>query len=291
MSDVKSAYPPVIIIGMHRSGTSLLTDILERLGLFMGWRQNQNQEALFFYHLNNWLLRQSGGAWDQPELFDRVLNDEIVRPLFCDFLCYVLKTPRAVSFLGWPQYLRYRSVANLDFPWGWKDPRNTFTLPIWLELFPDAKVIHIYRNGVDVANSLRVRSQAGLKHFQRWRNLERRLAFSWWNQLSPKLYVRNFTLEDGFALWETYTRRADKHIAGWHPDRTRVIQYEYFLANPAATLQDICDFVGIAANSAQIQNASVGINASRARAYENDAELRHFYDTVKDSPQMVRYGY
>jgi hypothetical protein len=269
----------------------MLTDLLETLGLFMGKRQNENQEALFFCHLNKWLMRQSGGEWDQPELFDRVMADAARRGLFTDFLRYVLKTPRAVSFLGWLRYLRYRSPANLDVPWGWKDPRSTFTLPIWLDLFPDAKVLHIYRNGVDVANSLRVRSQNGLAHFGRWRQLHRRLAFSWWNQLSPKLYVRNFTLEEGFALWETYTRRADEHIAILPAERTKVIQYESFQTEPLAVMQELCDFVGVPARQAVIQQALASINPARASAYEHDDELRQFYEQVRHSAQMRAYGY
>ncbi len=284
-------HPPVIIIGMHRSGTSMLTDILEDLGLFMGRRQNQNAEATFFKHLNVWLLRQAGAAWDQPEPVSSLIADATRRELFGDFLRYTLTSPRAVSFLGWQRYFRYHDVARLDMPWGWKDPRSTFTLPFWLDLFPDARVIHIYRHGVDVANSLRVRSQAGLSHFATWKQWHRRLAFSWWNQLSPKLYVRHFSLAEGFALWETYTQQADSHIAALPPERTRIVQYEGFLADPATILHDLCEFVGVPARSEIIQPAIARINPARAHAFEQDPELREFYLHVKNSPQMNRYGY
>ena len=269
----------------------MLTDVLESLGLFMGHRQNQNEEAEFFKHLNVWLMRQAGADWDQPAPFDALLADAARRELFGEFLRYTLTTPRAVSYLGWPRYLRYRSVARLDLPWGWKDPRSTFTLPFWLDLFPDARVLHIYRNGVDVAKSLCVRSQAGLAHFATWKRLHRRLAFSCWNQLSPKLYVRHFSLNEGFALWETYSRRADLHIAALPPERTRVVQYEGFLADPLPVIQDLCDFVGVPARSDGIQQAIATIKPDRARAYEQDAQLREFYERIRHSPQMIKYGY
>ncbi|MBW1793701.1 MAG: sulfotransferase [Deltaproteobacteria bacterium] len=38
--------------------------------------------------------------------------------------------------------------------WGWKDPRTTLTLPLWLKLFPKARIIHVIRNGIDSALSL-----------------------------------------------------------------------------------------------------------------------------------------
>ena len=32
-------------------------------------------------------------------------------------------------------------VRDIPFPWGWKDPRNSITLPLWLRLYPEAKII------------------------------------------------------------------------------------------------------------------------------------------------------
>ena len=69
---------------------------------------------------------------------------------------------RAIEFLGAGRLLRYRSVHSLPFAWGWKDPQTIFTLPLWLKLFPDAKLIYLTRNGVDVAASLLTREQKRL---------------------------------------------------------------------------------------------------------------------------------
>ena len=100
-------------------------------------------------------------------------------------------------------------------PWGWKSPLTTFTLPIWLDLVPHAKVIHIYRHGVDVANSLRQREN---------RDWERRAPFSkgvlpvsgvtchpakdWGVYQSPPCD----SLEGGLTLWEEYVAEARAHV-------------------------------------------------------------------------------
>lgn len=42
--------------------------------------------------------------------------------------------------------------------WGWKDPRNTFTLEMWLAKFPEAKVIHLIRDREAVVASLQRRN-------------------------------------------------------------------------------------------------------------------------------------
>ena len=41
-------YNPIIIIGMHRSGTSMLSKILEDSDIFLGNNKDINNEALFF---------------------------------------------------------------------------------------------------------------------------------------------------------------------------------------------------------------------------------------------------
>jgi len=48
---VWTARPLILIVGMHRSGTSLLTGSLRRLGLIMGWRLN-NEGSVFFHRVN-----------------------------------------------------------------------------------------------------------------------------------------------------------------------------------------------------------------------------------------------
>lgn len=57
---------PVIIIGMHRSGTSLLSRVLEQTGVFMGNKKDENNEALFFLKFNDWILKQANATWDNP---------------------------------------------------------------------------------------------------------------------------------------------------------------------------------------------------------------------------------
>ena len=39
--------------------------------------------------------------------------------------------------------------------WGWKDPRNSLTLPFWKELLPNLKVVVCVRNPIEVIASLR----------------------------------------------------------------------------------------------------------------------------------------
>ena len=130
--------PPVIVLGMHRSGSSMIVNALEYLGLFVGCRKDPNHEARFFTKLNDWMLRQANASWDNPmrfKLLERFHIDNIKRVLRMH-----MSGVRRIEFLGLYKSLRYKDIRSLDFPWGWKDPRNTFTIDIWNELFPNAKI-------------------------------------------------------------------------------------------------------------------------------------------------------
>lgn len=284
--------PPIIIIGMHRSGTSILTRVLEELGLFVGWKKDCNHESLFFLRLNEWLLWQAGASWDNPAPFRFFLHQRQLTALSTKYLRVILTSPRVASYLGWRKHFRYRSVFNLDIPWGWKDPRNTITLPVWLEIFPEAKILYIYRNGVDVANSLENRSEKELIDFGEWMRKNK-----WTHRILhrgfPKIAnsVRCLSLREGFKIWETYTCDADKYIEALPPDRAMSIRYEDFVKNTVTVLQSVCPFVGITPRVEEVIRVQCKVNQGRSEVYNPLQSRKDFYESIKDSPQMRNYHY
>lgn len=283
-----SPRPPVVVIGMHRSGTSMLTRLLEELGLFVGWRKQADHESLFFLELNQWLLSQCGGAWDHPEAIRDLERIDEVRALVRDYLGVSLRSIRALSFLGGRRWLRHRDVAALDEPWGWKDPRSTFTLPFWLDLFPEAKVIHVYRHGVDVAQSLRKRNAAVIRErARRYRNLR------WTYAIRAKhsgfgVGLRCASLSEGFLLWEAYLREGRAHARARGPLGLE-LAYESFLEAPDRTLLEVAEFCGLSPGLARCRSAVRDVRGERCLAYRNDPELVEFADAVKD--RLAVHGY
>lgn len=280
--------PPVIIMGMHRSGTSMITRMLEMLGLFVGKKKQQDHEAFFFVNINDWLFNHSGGRWDYPEPIHYLLKDKEVRVLVVDYIKYLMKTPHVVSFLGWGKYVHYHTLFNLDFPWGWKDPRNTYTLPLWLDIFPDAKVVHIYRHGVDVANSLIVRRETLLTHAKELYK-SRKLLY-WFRQKTGYFTdtVRCASLEGAFSLWEEYIEEARKNI---HESKkpSMEIKYEDFLTEPYLTLKSLASFCSLQATDVIIAKAAEHVKKERAYAYKDDVELNIFSEQVVE--RLRKKGY
>ena len=63
---------PIIIAGMHRSGTSMVTNILKKLGLTIGSKLDSNHESIFFQRINIWMMSLLGSSWDSPKKFENI---------------------------------------------------------------------------------------------------------------------------------------------------------------------------------------------------------------------------
>ena len=285
-----SFLPPVILIGMHRSGTSLICRVLEELGLFVGNKLERNHEAWFFLRINEWIFRQGGAAWDNPEVLDHLLINQDLRELVSGRMRDILHSPRVMSYLGLRRYLRCSSIPSINFPWGWKDPRNTFTLPLWQEIFPQAKIIHIYRHGVDVAESLRVRCQRdiekGKEVSKKWGRQIRRGYRPPYSLFT--LSARCFDLSEGFSLWEQYIRRAGEHTTS-AGENGFSIKYENFLENPLPILEKLAHFCGLPVSSGKMQSVMGKLRSERAMAFTKNPRLIALSEQKRDI--LTEYGY
>lgn len=277
---------PIIVVGMHRSGTSLFARCLNALGVFVGRADEGHEEDVWFRELNSWVTAQCHAGWEEPNPVRYLLEQERVRAAVVDYLEVSMTSPRALAYLGPKRFLRNRTPIALDEPWGWKDPVNTVTLPLWLDVFPNAKVIHIRRHGVDVARSLHVRYdvmlESGLKTYQARRRLYR---------VRPKGQgfgsIRTARLEDCFSLWEEYLQAA--------VDNTRdlatpllELTYERLLADPAAIIDAVVSFAGLDAAPAR-RAAAAGIVRGSGLGYRSDPDLVAFAEA--NALRLARFGY
>ncbi len=277
---------PLIIIGMHRSGTSLIAGLLHKAGIFMGYKQDDNNESIFFQRLNEFLFRQANASWDNPHNF--LFIDRSFKDYARGLIEVHLKGLRRVHYLGPLGFFKYKTMKNIDFPWGWKDPRNTFTIDIWKEIFPEARIIHVFRNPVDVAESLRKREyrlrmdgRMGLK--ARIKELLLK------GKVYPCWSVRVQDIFEGINLWCQYTEKAlslDKEFG----ERMLHVKYETFLETPEESLQRILEFAGLDM-SKEISNVLREVKKDRRYAFLNNRELLSVYEKIKDLEPVKRLGY
>lgn len=265
---------PVIICGMHRSGTTLLIKILKELGLFIGKDLENNSESISFQQLNIWLMDLGHATWDYPRPF-LILDQH-------DLISQELKKRKNKdigAYLGWKRQV-LSSLGN-SFPWGWKDPRNTITLPIWLQLYPEAKVIYLVRNGIDVALSLMKRENENKNRF------EEIIQGNFHKNLSIR--CRNF--EECFALWESYSEIFETQSVAAIPGTEQLLRlsYEELVQEPTQTILRLSRFVDLPAES--MVAFSHKIDSTRANAYQSSTTGKQEFDKINTSPWMKHYGY
>lgn len=163
-----SATAQVVVLGMHRSGTSTLTGLLRLLGLWAGEEEDfppadEHNRAGYWEHRGVWavdeaILEALGASWSEVADLDLSRLDGESR-----------------------DRLRERArevVRDLDRhgPWVVKDPRLCLLFPFWREVLEHPFCVLIYREPLPVARSLAVRD--------------------------------GFPIPYGIALWELYTRES-----------------------------------------------------------------------------------
>lgn len=286
---------PAIVIGCHRSGTSIVTRLLERIGLYIGADLDTHYESNFFTRINTWLMRECGGAWDQPEPVRDAIADNNSRRALAHYVSGIVDSRFSASYLGWWRWLRYGGASDLPFHWGWKDPRNTITLPLWLNLFPDAKVIHLLRHGVDVADSLyrrQVTRRSEEELERRARNLKEELAWRFTDPLQahPRLpgAHRCASLEDSFKLWKIYEATARQNVRGLG-GRVITVRYEDLVSDPVCQLRELAQFVGLDVTDEKLEEVSGEVHRESVRAYKDDEDLRGFAEERRRHLQMFGY--
>jgi Sulfotransferase family len=277
---------PLLIVGMHRSGTRLLDDILTSLGVFMGADRQADGESVTFMSINEQIFHLCGTFWNEPMPVYFVLSD----PELLERATAVARDTLAALFGNYLGQGNLRSGGESDeiAPFGWKDPRNTFTLPVWRRIFPDARIIHVLRHGVDVAASLARRHGAAL-------------AKATGESVAPALTVikdqglgvlssrRGWNLGEALTMWEQYVEKSQLESAELG-DRALEIRFEDLLLAPEKLIPTIAQFCGVALPAPELYEAALArIDKVRAFAFRRDRKLVAFAEASREV--LGRYGY
>ncbi|OON82743.1 hypothetical protein B1H18_01505 [Streptomyces tsukubensis] len=193
----------VLVVGMHRSGTSAVTRAVNLLGVPLGLSSDRLPAS----------PSNKPGHWESTSLV--ALNDSVLHALGRSSWCpppldIWAGGPRAAAG---PTPRRARLLLQRVHPtrqWVWKDPRTSLTLPFWLAALHD----------VPVAIVLAVRHPM---------------------EVAVSLHKRDGTpVEVGLCMWERYVRHALAAAAGLP---VLITHYDRLLADPVAWAQRAAGFL------------------------------------------------
>lgn len=197
----------VVVLGMHRSGTSVITRGLEVLGVNLGGQllppvAGDNERGYWedgdINALNIDLLNSFGQDWDT--LASLAVEDFVHAPAMTGFKA------RAEALI--------RGKLSSTNCYGIKDPRLPRLLPFWKAVF-DALSVQVgyviaYRNPLSVARSLAARN--------------------------------GFSTDKSFFLWTEYMLQSLTHTATC---RRVVVDYDRIMENPETQLGRIAERLGL----------------------------------------------
>ncbi len=139
----------IVVLGMHRSGTSLVTGLLGKMGADLGpggvdTEANAGNpkgfwERLDVIEINDDLLAGQGAAWYRPAAFP--MGESV--PTFQENI-----DTRIKALIG---------SLNARRPWVIKDPRLCLTFPIWRARLDAPVCVLVHRSPLEVAQSLKNR--------------------------------------------------------------------------------------------------------------------------------------
>ena len=191
----------IIVLGMHRSGTSALARVLNLAGAYFGAEGVATPAN----------VENRKGFWEREDV--RALNDAALHSLRCDWdavanfdIAAIARQELAALKSGAADI-----VAKLDAhrPWFVKEPRLCLLLPIWRPSLEFPVCVHIYRNPLEVARSLKARN--------------------------------NMPIPVGLALWEAYNVAAFDAAEGLP---RLVVSYHDLMHEPLAVTASACAVLG-----------------------------------------------
>ena len=246
---IVSMKPPVFIVGCPRSGTSFLYHLLLSAGGFAEFRTQMNVFDV---------LEPVYGDLSVPKHKTKMMHEWLQSKAFAvsGLQAEEIKTKVLLECRGASDFLRIvmDEVARKQGVDRWIDCTPT-NIPHLLRIkkdFPDALIIHIIRDGRDVALSLDKRG---------------------WSRPLP--WDRDKGLLAAGLYWEWIVRKGRQFASRLQPDYFEVM-YEDLVREPAETLQRLGVFLQHDLDYARIQQASIGSVKTPLTSFKEDLKQGRF---------------
>lgn len=196
----------VAIVGMHRSGTSLLASWMHQCGVVIADRKLLGAAA-----------GNDEGHWEDYDIY-QLQRRSIARQQGDGSAGWLVTEGKPLRF-SLLERARARALARRRQSryglWGWKDPRTILFLDEWVSIVPDLRVVAVWRPARQVAASLVRRSE----------------------KAGPAV-----TEQLGMQLWEAHNELLVRFLEQ-HPDRSVLFSVDQMVTDTSTVQQRIASIV------------------------------------------------
>lgn len=142
---------PLVITGMHRSGTSLVARFIHHSGVDLGSQFVGARASNPYGHYEDVEI---------VELHQSILLREFGHPMW-------VPGPPPITAADWARARNLVAARKEKLHWGWKEPRTSVFLNLWHELLPDAFYLFVARHPLLVLDSLSRRNHTKFYHLSK----------------------------------------------------------------------------------------------------------------------------
>jgi len=220
----------LIIAGMHRSGTSVITQWLHRCGLSIG-------EELMVANSGN-----EQGYFEDMQFVG--LHEDILTRVG---LPHTGLTEKSLPLLSPEDRQRMIDLlaakTRLHDQWAWKDPRTCLFLPVYRQLVPDADCLVIYRDFRFCVYSLVNRMLKDTKS-EYLRSGKRNAAIRWKWYKKKKVEKRLWAAhaEEYLKVWIRYNQEILDYVETAGVEKSVVVDYNSLLTDDSKVMKILTDW-------------------------------------------------
>lgn len=275
-----SVLPIVAIGGVGGSGTRLIAEIAQKLGVYMGSDLNESMDnllfTLLFKRVELWPIEKNlNEIQDAIKIFvqymqgSKVLGKNDIRYI------YSLTNDRIQHNSEWlnarvDHLLSNQCKYTPQNVWGWKEPNSHIFLPEIIKLLPKLKYIHVIRHGLDMAYS---NNQNQVKLW------------------GKKVFSDEFNSslpQSSFKYW-AWTHKRLVEIATKPNNGILIINFEKFCSSPRDGIDKIARFLEI-----QMPSSRIEILANEIKSPETENRYQQLLDfklELSDIRLLESFGY
>lgn len=216
---------PIFIIGCGRSGTTIL-----------GTALSQHKDITYLDEPRYlWI-----SAYPKTDLWSIKAKERKGKLLFTETDVEQRKSNKLSRLLRYETIISRRPILIE------KLPINNFRLNFIQQIFPDARFIHIYRNGLEVARSIEKISKNG-----HWFGAN---SYKWEQLVDYAMNLDNVHhltalcttyFDKGLLEWRLSTESAVTFLRSLSDNAFFELNYDQFLADPVESVSQIFDFIGV----------------------------------------------
>ncbi len=244
-------FQPVFIIGCGRSGTTILGETLSK-------------------HSNIKYLNEPRDLWRKAYPKFNVWSNNQYSKLFADETDINESKSKKLKKSFHREQVASNCTILLE-----KLPINSFRLRFIQQCFDNAKYIYLYRNGLEVANSIAKKNIKGIwfgKNNIKWKHLMD-FADAHYKELYTKETILWSDFHKGLLEWRLSIEESDRFFKTIPSERYVALSYYQFVTQPKKSLEEIFTFLSVKFNDKLINNFCGEINRKSKILVEVNDEL------------------